>query len=85
MGKYELLIGTSRTEGFIPVVQEDVTLSLHRRGSPGKLSFNMLKDTAPIFEEGAPGTPENRWCAGVYGLCVHHGNNKKFFADSDGL
>lgn len=54
MGKYELLIGTGKTEGFVPSVQEDATLSLHRRSTPGRLSFSMLKNTAPAFEEGAP-------------------------------
>lgn len=54
MGKYKLLIGTGKTEGFVPSVQEDATLSLHRRSTPGRLSFSMLKNTAPAFEEGAP-------------------------------
>lgn len=54
VGKYELLIGTSQTSGFLPAVQEGVKLTLKRRSTPGKLDFSMLKETAPEFEEGDP-------------------------------
>lgn len=47
VGKYELLIGTSKTSGFLPAVQEGVKLTLKRRSTPGKLEFSMLKETAP--------------------------------------
>lgn len=30
VGKYELLIGTSKTSGFLPAVQEGVKLTLKR-------------------------------------------------------
>lgn len=49
VGKYELLIGTSKTSGFLPAVQEGVKLTLKRRSTPGKLDFSMLKETAPEF------------------------------------
>lgn len=85
MEKYELLVGTSRTEGFIPAVQEDATLSLHRRSTPGKLSFSMLKDTAPAFEEGAPVHLKIDGVPVFMGYVFTMETTKKPFADSDGL
>lgn len=38
---------------FHPVVLDQVTWSLERQGTPGKLSFSILQDKARMFEEGS--------------------------------
>ena len=52
--KYQLMIGSSRKEGFLPAVEEGVKLTLKRRSNPGKLEFSVLKDSVLNFEEGSP-------------------------------
>ena len=52
--KYQLMIGSSSKEGFLPAVEEGVKLTLKRRSNPGKLEFSVLKDSVLNFEEGSP-------------------------------
>lgn len=48
---YELIIQNG-LKLFSPLVVGDITLSIERRGSPGKLSFKVLKDEALDITEG---------------------------------
>lgn len=52
--KYQLIMGSSEKKGFIPAVEEGVTLTLKRRSTPGKLEFSLIKDSALNFVEGSP-------------------------------
>lgn len=52
--KYQLMIGSSDKQGFIPAVKDGVKLTLKRRSSPAKLEFSVLKDSVLDFEEGSP-------------------------------
>ena len=47
-------MGSSEKKGFIPAVEEGVTLTLKRRSTPGKLEFSLIKDSALNFVEGSP-------------------------------
>lgn len=49
----ELLI-QHETTGYIPCVEEGVTLELERKGTPGKLKFSVVNDGNLKFEEGDP-------------------------------
>lgn len=49
----ELLIQHGSTV-YIPVVEEGITWSTERQGSPGSLSFNVVKDGVINFTEGDP-------------------------------
>lgn len=50
----ELLIGNdSGTKVFIPVVEEGIEWVTERKGSPGKLTFKVLKDEVLDFSEGS--------------------------------
>lgn len=50
----ELLISNEDgTKVFQPVVQEGIEWSTERRGAPGKLTFNMIKDDMISFSEGS--------------------------------
>lgn len=50
----ELLIGDgSGTKAYIPSVEEGIEWQTERRGSPGKLTFTLLKDDMPGFSEGS--------------------------------
>lgn len=48
----ELLIQNDKI--YMPSVEGDVTLTWERKGTPGTLKFNVLKDTALNFQEGNP-------------------------------
>ena len=37
---------------YYPAVEEGITLELNRKGSPGKLKFNVIKDSVINFTEG---------------------------------
>ena len=37
---------------YYPILADDVTLDLSRKGSPGKLRFSVVKDETLSFEEG---------------------------------
>lgn len=51
----ELLIGNeSGTKLFIPVAEEGIEWTTERKGSPGKLTFKVLKDDILDFSEGSP-------------------------------
>jgi len=51
----ELLIGSNDgTKVFQPIVQENIEWSTERRGTPGKLTFKVLKDDILDFSEGSP-------------------------------
>jgi len=50
----ELLISdTFGKKAFLPVVEEGIEWSTERRSTPGKLTFNVVKDSAVSFQEGA--------------------------------
>ena len=50
----ELLISdTSGAKAYIPIVKEGIEWSTERRGTPGKLTFSVVKDSTISFEEGA--------------------------------
>lgn len=49
---FELLIQNDRL--YLPVVPEGVTWATDRRGSPGKLTFTVVKDSVINFQEGNP-------------------------------
>lgn len=49
----ELLIQNSSTI-YYPVVEEGVSLTLERKGTPGKLEFTVIKDGVLNFQEGNP-------------------------------
>lgn len=50
----ELLIAdTTGNKAYIPVVEEGIEWSTERRSTPGKLTFNVLKDDIINFQEGA--------------------------------
>ncbi len=50
----ELLISdTSGAKAYIPIVKEGIEWSMERRGTPGKLTFSVVKDSIISFEEGA--------------------------------
>lgn len=49
----ELLIQHGTT-GYIPCIEEGITLELERKGTPGKLKFSVVNDGALTFEEGDP-------------------------------
>lgn len=51
--KVELLIQNGKTL-YSPPIEGDITWSTERKGSPGKLEFNLLKDKDINFEEGNP-------------------------------
>lgn len=51
MGKYQLLI-SSRGNIYDCVVQEPIVWEVHRKGMPGKLTFNILNDDTLVFHEG---------------------------------
>lgn len=51
MGKYKLLI-LSRGNIFECAVQEPIVWEVHRKGTPGKLTFNVIKDEKLAFYEG---------------------------------
>lgn len=51
MAKSQLLI-TSRGRTFECAVQEGITWETHRKGAPGQLNFNVLKDEILGFHEG---------------------------------
>lgn len=43
---------THNGTGYIPAVEEGITLELERKGTPGKLKFSVVKDSILTFEEG---------------------------------
>ena len=49
----ELLIQNG-SNVFFPIVTDDIQLELERKGSPGKLTFSVLKDSTINFQEGNP-------------------------------
>lgn len=49
--KLDLIIQSGETI-YYPILAEDVTLDLSRKGSPGKLSFSVIADGKLNFEEG---------------------------------
>ncbi len=50
----ELLIGDGTgTRAYIPSVEEGIEWQTERRGTPGKLTFTVLKDDMPGFSEGS--------------------------------
>lgn len=49
----ELLIQNGSTI-YYPVVEEGVSLTLERKGTPGKLEFTVIKDGVLNFQEGNP-------------------------------
>ena len=50
----ELLIADSSGENpCIPIIEEGVNWITERRSTPGKLTFNVIKDDVASFEEGA--------------------------------
>ena len=51
----EILIGNETgSKVFIPVVEEGVEWTTERKGTPGKLTFKVLKDEILDFSEGSP-------------------------------
>lgn len=49
----QLVIHNRETDKYYwPAVQDDVTWELHRKGTPGKLTFKVLKDEILNFNEG---------------------------------
>lgn len=51
----ELLIGNETgTKAYQPAVQEGIEWSTERRGTPGKLTFKVMKDDILNFTEGCP-------------------------------
>ncbi len=51
----EILIGNETgSKVFIPVVEEGVEWTTERKGTPGKLTFKVLKDKILDFSEGSP-------------------------------
>lgn len=48
------LIIENRDKLYVPIVQEGVTWTTERRGSPGKLTFTVIKDDVIDFTEGNP-------------------------------
>ena len=54
MVNVELLISDiSGSKAYIPIVKEGIEWSTERRSTPGKLTFDIVKDSAVRFEEGA--------------------------------
>lgn len=50
----ELLISDpSGTKAYSPIVEEGIEWSTERRSTPGKLTFNLVKDSTIDFQEGA--------------------------------
>lgn len=50
----ELLIGDETgTKAYLPAVEEGIEWTTERRGTPGKLTFQVLKDDALDFSEGS--------------------------------
>ncbi len=50
----ELLVGDGTgTRAYIPSVEEGIEWQTERRGTPGKLTFTVLKDDMPGFSEGS--------------------------------
>ncbi len=50
---YELLIQNGGTV-YLPAVEDGVTWDTERKGSPGRLSFSVVKDAGLNFQEGNP-------------------------------
>lgn len=50
----ELLIADSSGQVYQPVVQEGIEWSTERSGTPGKLTFKVIKDSKIKFSEGCP-------------------------------
>jgi hypothetical protein len=50
----ELLIADSSGKVYQPVVQEGIEWSTERSGTPGKLTFKVIKDSKIRFSEGCP-------------------------------
>ena len=50
---YELLIQNGGTI-YLPAVEDGVTWDTERKGSPGRLSFSVVKDAGLNFQEGSP-------------------------------
>lgn len=50
---YELLIQNGGTI-YLPAVEDSVTWDTERKGSPGRLSFSVVKDAGLNFQEGNP-------------------------------
>ena len=50
----EILIQASGSTIYQPVVEGDISLEYERKGSPGKLTFNVIKEGALSFHEGNP-------------------------------
>jgi len=50
---YELLI-ENNGKIYVPLVNDEITWTTERRGSPGKLEFKVLKDKIIDFQEGNP-------------------------------
>lgn len=48
----ELLISTQSGQTFIPALEEPIEWTTERRSSPGKLTFNVVKDNVISFQEG---------------------------------
>lgn len=51
MSKVDLIIQSSSTILY-PIVEEGISLSWDRKGSPGKLKFSVVKDSVLSFQEG---------------------------------
>ena len=51
MSKLDLLIQSGSTTLY-PTVEEDLKLAWERKGSPGKLTFSVVKDSSLSFQEG---------------------------------
>ena len=50
----EILIQENESRTHMPVVEGEITLQYERKGSPGVLTFNVLKEGALSFHEGNP-------------------------------
>ena len=51
MSKVDLIIQSGGTILY-PIVEEGISLSWDRKGSPGKLKFSVVKDSVLSFQEG---------------------------------
>lgn len=51
--KTELLISGADGKAYIPILQEGIEWTTERRGTPGKLTFKILRDEIINFSEGA--------------------------------
>ena len=51
MSKVDLIIQSGSTILY-PIVEEGISLSWDRKGSPGKLKFSVVKDSVLSFQEG---------------------------------